>query len=213
MLKYPDDFNTPAFPEGKFIAVSRFMATAVMIIFFIIVCLCGFIFWVKKTQDVSPFLVYMGQNNERWTMVAHDNHLTEIPAFYALQESALNKFIRNWFTINDDVWLNQAIWAECSRSSDECLNYEDDDSNIDTCAIYCASSDAVFHNFQTVVLPAYSTLEEEGEPVWTVQKVFIRPADSWKLVTEKGGLWYFNVWVKTGIKVIQFTGYARIGYN
>ena len=211
-MKYPDDFNTPAFPEGKFFAVSRFMATVVMVVFFIIVCLCGFIFWVKKNQDITPFLVYMGPNNERWTMVAHDNHITEIPAYYALQESVLNRFIKSWFTINDDVWLNNANWSDCSDNRSVCLE-DNDNSDIDTCAIYCTSGDLVFKNFKAVVLPIYSELEANEGAVWTVEKVSIRPLTSWKLIKETGGVWQFDTTVKTGVQEIKFTGYATIAYD
>ena len=210
-MKYPDDFNTPAFPEGKFVAVSRFMATAVMVIFFIIICLCAAIFWAKKAQDISPFLVSMGTNGEKWTTVAHDNHITEIPAYYVLQESVLNKFVRNWFTIQDDILLNQANWAECNRNSPVCLENADED--IETCAIYCTSSNAVFDDFKNVVLPAYSELETNEAAVWSVQKVSVHPAYSWKFITETGGLWKIEVWVKTGVSVTRFMGYARIEYN
>lgn len=210
-MKYPDDFNTPAFPAGKFVAVSRFMATVSMVLFFVIVCLCGAIFWANKAQDISPFLVSIGANGERWVTVAHDNHITEIPAYYALQESVLNKFVRNWFTIDDNILLNQANWAECTRNSPECKL--DNNAYTETCAIYCASSDAVFTNFKEVVVPIYSDLEATEAAIWTVQSVSIKPADSWKFITENGGLWKLDVWVKTGVTSTYFTGYARISYN
>ncbi len=210
-MKYPDDFNTPAFPAGKFVAVSRFMATATMIIFFVIVCLCCAIFWTNRAQDISPFLVSIGTNGERWVTVAHDNHITEIPAYYALQESVLNKFIRNWFTIDDNILINQAVWAECSRNSPECQ--QTDSEYNEACAIYCASSNAVFDNFQKIVVPTYSDLETNEATIWTVQKVSIKPADSWKFITENGGLWKLDVWVKTGVTTTHFMGYARIAYN
>ena len=207
-MKYPDDFNTPAFPAGRFVAVSRFMGTAVMIIFLAIVCICGIMLWVKKTQNVSPFLIYMNPNGERWTMVAHNNHETEIPAYYVLQESLLNKFTRDWFTIYDTDSANTANWAKCDRSSPECREASGD--VIDTCAIYCATNESVYDEFEHVVLPVYSSLESDEGDVWTVTNINIKPVDSMKSITENGGFWRLNTSVQTKTGTVYFTGYARI---
>ena len=57
-MKYPDDFNTPAFPAGRFVAVSRFMAVAVMVLFLGIGCLCGIILWAKKSEKSKHYFNY-----------------------------------------------------------------------------------------------------------------------------------------------------------
>lgn len=208
-LKYPDDFNTPAFPAGKFVAVSRFMATVVMIVFFIIIVVCGIIFWTKKTQDINPFLVSVSPNGERWSVVVHDNHRKEIPASYVLQESMLDKFVHYWFTISDDTSLNLATWATtCKRESPECSGTSGNTTN--TCAIYCDSSDTVFDEFKKVVLPTYSMLESEYAEIWTVRNVRITPMDSIdNIALHDGGLWKINVLVQTNQGNISFIGYAR----
>lgn len=207
-MKYPDDFNTPAFPAGRFVAVSRFMAVAVMVLFFGIVCLCGIILWAKKSQDISPFLISINQNGERWTMIAHDNHRTEIPAYFVLQESLLNKFARSWFSISGDVLLNQATWAECSRDSAECR--ESSGSDVETCAIYCACDNRVYDNFKSVVLPVFSNLEAEYDAVWQVTSVVAKPLYG---ITETGGMWKLDIMVDTGTDNIRFVGYAKVSYN
>lgn len=214
-MEYPDDFNTPAFPAGKYVAVSRFMATAVMILFLVIMSLCGIIVWVKKSQNVTPFLVSVPSYGGRWTLVMHNKPVTEIPAYFMLQESFLHKFVKNWFTIHeDDIAANQANWAECSpRTSleSECMDRES--SNSSTCAIYCACNDKVFENFKQVVLPIFSEIEAQESGAWTVQSIDLKPWNSFKFITQQGGMWQFSVSVKTGSKVTRFHGYARVGYN
>ena len=211
-MKYPDDFNTPAFPAGKFVAVSRFMATAVMVIFFAIICVCGIILWVKKTQDISPFLVSLNPNGERWTLVEYNNHKTEIPVYYVLQESFLNKFARDWFTISDDIRVNQANWAtSCSRTGPECTTSNGD--VFEVCSIYCSTDDVVFDNFKDVVLPVYSALETEKAAVWTVKDIYIKPLDSMDSITETGGMWRLNIIVETDNGLASFIAYALVEYD
>lgn len=191
-MKYPDDFNTPAFPAGKFVAVSRFMATAVMLLFFVIICLCGIILWAKTSQSSSPFLVSIRPNGERWAMVEHNNHRTEIPAYYVMQEALLNKFARDWFTISEDSSKNQAIWSgNCDRTGTVCR--EAHNTDVDTCAIYCVCNDAVFESFKTVVLPTYSKIEAKPNTVWNVREIYVSPVSA---IQKSGGLWRLNVIVK-----------------
>ncbi len=209
-LKYPDDFNTPAFPAGKFVAVSRFMGTAVSCIFLLIVCVCGIIFWVKRTQNVSPFLIALNPNGERWTVVAHDNHSREIPAYYVLQESMLNRFVRYWFTISSDANLNRARWTKCTPDAPECI--DDSNTDSDACAIYCMADEPVWTDFEKIVLPAFTEMTKTGD-VWNVQSVSIKPVDSIKSVTQNGGFWKINVVVQTYAGPAVFSGFAQTGYN
>ncbi len=188
------------------------MGTVVMVLFFVIVCVCGIILWLKKTQNVSPFLISVSPNNERWVMVAHDNHKTDVPAYFVLQESLLNNFAKNWFTISDNILQNQAMWSkDCSRDSSECR--ENTGSDVNTCAIYCACDDRVFTEFEKVVLPIYSNLESEQSAVWTVESVSINPVDSWKFITQYGGKWRLNIVVQTDTGVVNFVGFAKTGYD
>lgn len=179
-----------------------------MLIFFAIICLCGVILWVKGSQDSSPFLVSIRPDGERWDIVEHTNHKTEIPVYYVLQEALINQFATRWFTISDDTLVNQAVWSgECSRDSMECKEQND---RIATCSIYCTSSDSVFQSFTDVVLPVYNRLEAEQGAVWTVRKIYdIKPVDT---ITEAGGLWQLNVIVKTNTGNAQFTGYALVAH-
>ena len=210
-MKYPDDFNTPAFPAGRFVAVSRFMGTAVMCVFFLIICVCGIILWVKQTQNISPFLISINPNGERWTVVAHDNHKTTIPAYYVLQESLLNKFVRNWFSVSNNPDENNARWAKCNRDSPACTQ---DIGNDDiTCAIYCPSDDAVWDTFEHVVLPTLTQIATVDGDVWAVKSLSMKPVDSVESITANGGFWKLNIAVQTNTDTLYFTGFARVGYD
>jgi len=182
-----------------------------MVLFFAIVCVCGIMIWVKHTQSVSPFLISINQNGERWTMVHHKNHQTEIPAYYVLQESLLNKFTRDWFTIYNDNELNSANWEKCDRSGTECR--ETSGQSVSKCSIYCTTNDAVFDGFEKVVLPVYSNLVSDGGDVWTVKTINIAPVDSVESITTYGGFWRINVGIHTKTGMIYFTCFAKIGYN
>lgn len=208
-MKYPDDFNTPAFPAGKFVAVSRLMATVSMVVFIAIIALCSIILWAQRTQDVEPFLVSYTLNGEPWTTISHNAHDTEIPATYVVQESVLNKFIRQWFTISDNADINADVWdANCSRQSPECTGK--DVVNTNKCAIYCACGDNVFDSFKNVVLPTYLNLESEYDAIWTVQDVLISPMEPVeKIASNNSGFWKFNVSVQTNMGLLNFVGYAR----
>lgn len=210
-MKYPDDFNTPAFPEGKFVAVSRFMGTAVSCIFLLIVCVCGIIFWVKRTQELSPFLISINPNGERWTVVAHDNHRSQIPAYYVLQESLLNRFVHDWFSISSDATVNNARWAKCNRDSDECTGGSDNNANM--CAIYCVADKHVWESFETVVKPTFTELSSRDGDVWVVQSVSIKPVGKFESVTATGGFWKLDAVVQTTNGNILFSGFARTAYD
>ena len=204
-MKYPDDFNTPAFPAGKFVAVSRFMATAVMVIFFLIVCLCGIILWVKKTQDVSPFLISFQPNGERWTMVAYNNHKKEIPAYYVVQESLVYNFARNWFTISTNPKDNQQNWANCSQTPEVCTETT---GRLDSCTIFCNCDHKVFDSFEKVVLPTYNSF---GKGVsWVVKNISVAPLYSAESIAKTYGIWKLNVLVDTGMGTATFVGYAHV---
>lgn len=207
-MMYPDDFNTPAFPSGKYVAISRFMAVSVMVLFFLIVCVCGVILWVKNTQSTSPFLISITPGGERWTLVSHENHTKQLPVYFVLQESVVNNFARQWFTISDNILENTATWSDgCSRDSDECKI-----GGTNTCAIFCDTDDNVFNNFKKHVLPVYEDMETNESAVWRVTSVRARPVDV-RAISKNGGTWRLTVHVDTGGVDTVFFGFARVGYN
>ena len=179
-----------------------------MVLFFLIVCMCGVILWAKNTQRTSPFLISITPGGERWSLVSHENHTNKLPAYFVLQESVINNFARHWFTVSDNILENTAMWSgDCARDSDECKI-----GGADTCAIYCDASDYVFGNFKKYVLPAYQDLEANDGAIWRVTSVRARPVD-FRSITENGGTWRLSVHVDTDGVDTVFFGFARVGHN
>ena len=56
-LQYPDDFDTPTFPAGPYIASARALGIGVMVVFFLVIVSCGLLLWVQRSARVHPFLV------------------------------------------------------------------------------------------------------------------------------------------------------------
>jgi glucan phosphorylase len=48
-LKYPDEFETPTFPAGKQVAVTRAVSVAIMSVFLLILFACGLLLWAQKS--------------------------------------------------------------------------------------------------------------------------------------------------------------------
>lgn len=179
-----------------------------MVLFFLIVCVCGVILWAKNTQGTSPFLISITPGGERWSLVSHNNHTNELPVYFVLQESVINNFARHWFTVSDNILENAAVWSgDCARDSDECKI-----GGADTCAIFCDASDYVFSNFKKYVLPAYEELETNENVIWRVTSVRARPVD-FRAITENGGTWRLTVHVDTDGVDTVFFGFARVGFN
>ena len=109
MLKYPDNFNTPTFPAGPRIALSRIMAIGVMIAFALIIAVSGVMLWASRSQQIHPFLVSVDNVTGAWSVIGHDHGERTISTNRAMQESVIADFTKNWYTIsanqneNDDM--------------------------------------------------------------------------------------------------------------
>ncbi|MBQ3039474.1 MAG: hypothetical protein IJD41_02850, partial [Alphaproteobacteria bacterium] len=67
-MKYPDNFDTPTFPAGPRIALSRVMAIAIMVVFALILVAGGMILWASRSQQIHPFLVSVDDVTGAWTV-------------------------------------------------------------------------------------------------------------------------------------------------
>ena len=163
--------------------------------------------WAKKSQDMTPFLVSIRPNGERWQLVEYNKRNTEISSYYVFQEALLNKFVHNWFLISDNNLLNDANWANCSGNPDVC----NDNVATDVCSIYCTCDKQVFNSFETVVLPVYKELTAMAVPaVWEVKELSITPITE---IKKSGGNWQLDILVTTNTGVIKFVGYAKTSYD
>ena len=107
-LDYPSDFNTPAFPAGKSVALSRLMGIASCVTFLLVIFLCGILIWAVRSQRIDPFIVEIDKLTGQWTVVGHShgNGPIEYSAKMALQESVLGNFTANWFSVSGAVRIH-----------------------------------------------------------------------------------------------------------
>ena len=206
MLRYPDNFNTPTFPAGPRIAVSRAIAIAIMVLFALIIVMGGLIFWASRSQQVHPFLVSIDDVTGAWSVVGHEHGERTISTNRAMQESVIAKFTKNWFTIsanqseNDDMWYGFADKAECNA-----------DNRPTNAQIFCASGDELYNYFIYTIVPEYQERIAAGE-VWSVDvdDIYINPTSD---VTDNGGMWRILTNVKSNmgnsIKIMAYVTLSR----
>lgn len=212
-MDYPSDFDTPAFPAGPRIAISRFMAIASCVLFVIIIFACIVVLWAAKSQRVDPFVVSVDELTGEWIIVGHShgNGPVEISAIESLQQSVVGNFMENWFTISGDTAENDARWQTCNRSS-ECsiennLAYSDN-----TCVLYCASGEDLFTRFIYNIVPDYQTRVLAGEE-WVVDKMDFQfePAGQ---ISNDGGTWRITATIQSNISGnIDIVAFAKVARN
>ena len=211
-VKYPDDFDTPSFPAGRPVAVSRMVSVAVMIVFLLIAFTCAMLFWTQRSVQVHPFLVSINPITSQWEIVGHHHKETaEISAARALQESVIGKFMRNWFWIVNDEDINSARWKSCDRIT-ECAPNSVTDVLADECAIYCISSEEMYLHFVEQIVPNYQTRIMNGEN-WELDmsSLQITPVGA---VNAAGGMWQIRANIISNISgIITILAYAQVGYE
>ncbi len=210
-MEYPSDFNTPAFPAGKSVAIARFMAIGSCVLFVLVLFMCAMLFWAARSQRIDPFIVSVDNFTGQWTVVGHThgNGPIEYPVIQSLQESMLGNFTADWFTISDES-ENNAMWQTCERTeackTDNTFAYGDK-----TCALFCASGQDLFSQFIYNVVPDYQERVANGEQ-WTVNKnkIYMEPVGR---VSENGGTWRIKTTIQSNISgnidVIAFAKVAR----
>lgn len=205
-MDYPDNFDTPVFPAGKRIAVSRVMAIGSMIAFLIIVFLCGMLFWSARSMRVDPLIVSINHTTGAWDIVGHSHGQTDMTASQSLQESVAINFAKSWFFISADDAQNNARWADCDRTA-VCMS-ENFSPRANDCAIYCAASDNVFSAFVYDVVPDYQARAAAGA-VWMLDSAStditaLTPID------ERGGTWQIMATVLTDTGAMDVVAFATV---
>ena len=162
-MDYPDGFNTPTFPAGPRIAVSRVVGIAIMVVFLLILCACGLLLWTQRSVRVHPFLVSVNNITGQWEIVGHNHSVVrEITTDRALQEATIGRFMRYWFLITANPAFNDSLWTECKRESDCNPDFK---TGIETarCGLYCLSGANAFSAFLSDVVPSYRLRAAQGE--------------------------------------------------
>lgn len=218
-LQYPDNFDTPTFPAGRRIALSRFVAIGNMVMFLIALFLCILVGWAVRSRSVDPFVISVDQTTGAWTIVGHSHGQFEYSAYRTLQESVAIQFVRDWFTISANNAENAANWnGNCDRATQCDAGIADSNA----CTIFCACDDDVFESFVKNTLPQYRIRTEYGE-YWTVDVTGIR-TEPVSEITSNGGKWRVRATVNTTqwtidgmtngeMEIIAFITVARSAMN
>lgn len=182
-MDYPNNFNIPAFPAGKTVALTRSVSVWISIVFFLIVAACGFILLERRFATNYPFLISIDPITTEWTVVAYPNELQKpIQRYQVIQEKLVIDFVSNWFTVSKDKQINESRWTECSI--EECDNAKQFNPANNQCALSCRCSADVFQEFSNNVLPEYIATNERGDNTWHVQQQPLPIA-----VSENDGKW------------------------
>ncbi len=211
-MDYPSSFETPAFPAGKRIAVSRFMAIGISVLFLLIIFMCGILFWVSRSQKIDPFLVSINNVTGRWIDVGHShgNAPFEYSTTRTMQESVVGNFAAKWFMISEDAENNDALWKTCERNVD-CIGENTPAYGINDCAIFCMTSEELFSRFVYDIVPDYQNRFANGER-WNLDKanIQIEPAST---VSDVGGTWLLRANIQSNmsadINIVAFVKVAR----
>ncbi|MDR1337894.1 MAG: type IV secretion system protein [Rickettsiales bacterium] len=208
-MNYPDNFETPVFPAGKRIAISRFMAIGTLTAFLVIVFLCAVLLWSSRSDRLVPFMISTDNATGEWRALGKSDDGASYSVEYTMQESLAGNFTRDWFRISPTPVVNEIVWRRCDRAacgSDEGLMF-----GSKQCAIYCNASDEMFSRFFFDVLPGYQRRAEYGD-VWSLNDndMTILPAGQ---IEPAGGTWTVKSTVSsdaTGdFKIVAFVTIAR----
>ncbi len=212
-MEYPDNFEIPTFPAGKRIAVSRFMAIGVSILFLITIFLCFFILWSSKSQRIDPFLISIDNVTGQWIDVGHShtNGPIKYTAARLLQESVLGKFTEKWFLITQDEQVNDSIWQTCQREL-SCINNNSIAYGENECSLFCLSGEELFSKFIYDVVPDYQNRFFMGE-VWFIDKASIQ-MEPVSQISNIGGTWRIFAKIKSNLtEEINILAFAKIARN
>lgn len=209
-MEYPNNFDVPAFPAGKRIAISRFMAIGVSILCLVSIFMCGLIFWTYRSQKFDPIIVSINPETSQWTVIKNSNF--QAPVEYSvtrtLQESVINNFITKWFLINANETENENLWKLCDRKN-ECNGVKKASYTDNSCAIFCVTGEELFSSFTYDIVPDYQERFANGE-TWLIDNanIQIEPASK---ISESGGMWKIEAKIISNIsEPINIVAFAKV---
>lgn len=205
-MEYPSEFDVPAFPAGRRIAVSRAMAIATMAVFLLIICACGMLLWVKRSVTIHPFLISVNNITGQWEIVGH-NHFRDkqMTADRTLQESVIGKFMRAWYRVGTNAERNAANWQKCDRTT-VCDRENKAGRDTNACTLYCLTDNGLYGRFTGTVMPDYMARSAAGETLsLDTSSLQMTPLDA------KGG-WQVRATIKSNISApIKILAIVRVG--
>ncbi|MBO4582478.1 MAG: hypothetical protein J5714_00270 [Alphaproteobacteria bacterium] len=213
-MDYPEDFDTPAFPAGRRIALSRTIGVWVLVAFFLVIACCIALPWLQNSRTVSPYVIYVDGMRGRWEMVGQVRPNIVVPYYDSMQRAIAGIFTKKWFTISDNPNLNSKNWAQCDRTADCTDQISNTFETSSGCDLYCMAGDNMFRNFTEKVLPIYRSYESVGQR-WYVDpnKITISSGDRGKIAGKDGGTWVVRARVRSNLNgdfdVIAYVKIAR----
>ena len=167
-MEYPNDFDIASFPAGKTIALSRSVSIWILIVFFFIFVVCGFVIFTRSLKTNYPFLVSIDPFTDEWNVIAYPNKSeNSVLQYEIIQEKLVNDFVNDWFTISANSAVNESRWKKCSV--EECQATEQFEPTNINCGISCKSDESVFDEFQTKVLPQYLAMIDLAAETWKIK--------------------------------------------
>lgn len=207
-MDYPDDFDVPANPAGKRIAISRIMAIWTSIAFLLIIFLCFILLWSYKSQTLSPILISINNNNGEWSVVGHKPNSNQSPIFKTMQEYVAGNFIKHWFEISKNITENESAWEKCDRDScrDDTLMF-----GARTCAIYCAAGSDIYSRFLYDVVPNYKLIQNANNYLTVdMDSIQIMPVEK---ISKNGGSWRATATILGSDGDFKIQAFIKIALN
>ncbi len=211
-MDYPGGFEVPSFPAGKRIMFTRVAGIAAMVVFLLILVMCGLIVWAQRSARVHPFLVSVNQITGQWEIVGHQHEeVQELSSTRALQESVIGNFVRNWFLVTENADLNNRMWESCDRVT-QCNPEKKTGIDTNQCAVYCIVNDDLYAKFTKDIVPEYRQRMQRGETlVCDMSSLNINPIGA---IGDAGGMWLVQMVLRSDQDTrINIIGYAKIARN
>ena len=212
-MDYPNDFDTATFPAGKGIALSRGVAVRIAVVFFLILCTCGFLLFFIHFKGNYPFLISTDPFTNEWSVITYPRkqEKEKMEQYQIVQEKLVSDFVKNWFTISGNIRDNKIRWQECSTY--DCSFSQQFNPNNKECVLFCMSDKKVFDMFTEKVLPEYTARMEQASERWDVERFgFPMIALLPRKVTESGSSWQVYVQVYSSINgYFNVLAFVKVG--
>ena len=208
-MEYPSDFDTPAFPAGGRIAVSRAFGIGILGVFLLIVFTCVMVLWARRSMMVEPLLISTNNTTGTWAVIGRSaSRNTEYSVSRTMQEAVAINFTQSWFYISNSATRNEDVWRKCP--TDSCTGAEIMSYNRYSCAISCLAADKLYELFTDDVAPIYRRRQIEGGETWDFmpETVMVTPVGR---ISDAGGMWRVNASVWSNINsVFNIIAFVRI---
>jgi hypothetical protein len=196
-LDYPADFETPAFPAGKKLALSRVFSIGILAALPILIFLCALLVWTARSQRLSPIIIAPD-----WTIVGRAADRTDRDMI--MQESVALNFARAWFEVSQSADNNEANWCRVLR--DECNADE-----ARPCTIYCAAGEDLYDVFLRDVLPDYRVRARDGKILRLLESSATATPEPG--TDKNGGIWKLRARVTDGGAPFEILAFVKIAKN